>query len=35
MKTGLDGLTDSYWRAAQNNGCSVIEREIDISTTTT
>lgn len=29
MKTGLDLLVDSYWRAAQHNGCKLIVREIE------
>jgi hypothetical protein len=30
MKTGLNGLVDSFWRAAQINGCKCIVREVEI-----
>ncbi len=30
MKTGLSGLVDSFWCAAQTNGCKLIVREIEI-----
>lgn len=30
MTRGLDGLVDSYWRAAQANGCKLIVREITV-----
>jgi hypothetical protein len=33
MKTGLGLLADSYWRAAQSNGCRILEREIEIEQT--
>jgi len=33
MTRNLDMVADSLWRAAENNGCKLIEREIEISTT--
>lgn len=33
MTKGLDGLIDSFWRAAQTNGCKCIVREVDIENT--
>ena len=30
MTKGLDGAAASFWSAAQANGCSLIEREVEI-----
>lgn len=30
MQKGLNTITDSFWRAAQNNGCKMIVKEIEI-----
>jgi hypothetical protein len=30
MAKGLDYLVDAYWRAAQNNGCDCVVKELDI-----
>lgn len=30
MTKGLEMAADSFWRAAQNNGCKLIGREIEI-----
>ena len=32
MTKGLDVLIDSYWRAAQTNGCQCVVREVEIDT---
>lgn len=34
MTAHIDMLVDSYWRAAQMNGCEMIVREVDVDSST-